>query len=905
MATITERISRFLNDILENRQLEKVQKDASAIQGMRNPSEAVQRVVVRADAYNIRYISNPTERIKQMAVEADPFSIRYIPNASEELKMKAVTDLPDAIQYIANPSESLKWKAVQDKGSAIQYISNPSDSLKWAAVQDDWSSIRYIPDASEKLKMAAVQRNGLAIQYISNPSEELKMAAVQNQGSAIRYILNPSEELKMAAVQNDGSAIQYISNPYEAVKMAAVQQNPEAILFIEKPSEQVQLAAVSQDGNYIQTIDYPSERVAMAAVNQGGSYIAAIDKPSETIQMAAVKNDGLAIQYISKPSEAVKMAAVQSNGYAIEFISNPTEEMKIEAVKNNAYSIIEMEEPTPSVCKIALEKTYGRPINVAMVEPTELAKKTQILLDNLVGLKFEYRTVYQTYGKAAEEDPLQMSIQEEKDKFRTEMEEKYPGMFPENSSERISQIENGTLQVQGVLKNREELIYEGDHMFLRAAYTPENKLQDLLWVDKGTLEVMDYTTVYQELLKQDIDLMKFTPEQWGKFLPETDSTIISVDEALEKARSILDKDPKETFLGMRSNTTNELLTLYRTENITIDTVLDQEVDKWIASGVVGDNRIVEYKVSAGVEIPSPVGDNIQAFIDNPENGFIVKQEVNLYDYCKMRGKDLPVVSIDDIYKSTPDIQVINQDKIMTSLNERGYKDLAERLSVYKETLQEVPLTFKGCTLLNDDKRCITCDVYVNYMNADHPLQITKASYADLSGTEVRDITPVLDSFYQNNIDLFRMNADQLGTAFQGVDKDKILVKDYWLFDTEQLAASSNLQILPDSNGNVKEVYVETLSLKDKSTGRILDCSGAAKSFSKNNINLLRFNRQQLETLFNTNNVKIPLISDVALNREIIKGGSEVSCSLFKISPTKVGGFVSKIKSLSNQLEINI
>jgi hypothetical protein len=88
MATITERIKQFLNDILENRQLEKVQKDASAIQGMRNPSEAVQRVVIRADAYNIRYISNPTERIKQMAVEADPFSIRYIPNASEELKMK-------------------------------------------------------------------------------------------------------------------------------------------------------------------------------------------------------------------------------------------------------------------------------------------------------------------------------------------------------------------------------------------------------------------------------------------------------------------------------------------------------------------------------------------------------------------------------------------------------------------------------------------------------------------------------------------------------------------------------------------------------------------------------------------------------------------------------------------------
>ena len=199
----------------------------------------------------------------------------------------------------------------------------------------------------------------------------------------------------------------------------------------------------------------------MAAVNQGGSYIAAIDKPSETIQMAAVKNDGLAIQYISNPSEAVKMAAVQRNGYAIEFISNPTEEMKIEAVKNNAYSIIEMEEPTPAVCKIALEKTYGRPINVAMVEPTELAKKTQILLDNLIGLQFEYRTVYQTYGKAAEEDPIQMSIQEEKDKFRTEMEEKYPSMF-QNKTQSTQKDHNTTNLKEQELYSSETKILIGD-----------------------------------------------------------------------------------------------------------------------------------------------------------------------------------------------------------------------------------------------------------------------------------------------------------------------------------------------------------------------------------------------------------------------------------------------------------
>lgn len=817
MATITERISQFFYDVLENRQLVKVQKDASAIQGMRNPSEAVQRIAVRADADNIRYISNPTERIQQMAVEADPFSIRYIPNASEELKMKAVTALPDTIQYITNPSENLKWAAVQDKGSAIQYISNPSDSLKWAAVQDDWSSIRYIPDASEKLKMAAVRRSGLAIQYISNPSEAVKMAAVNNLGSAIRYIPDPSEELKLAAVQKEG----------------------------------------------------------------------------------------LAIQYISDPTEEMKLAAVKERGFAIDHITNPTEEMKIEAVKNNVYSIIEMEEPTPSVCKIVLEKTYGQPINVAMVEPTELAKKTQILLDNLVGLKFEYQTVYQTYGKAAEEDPLQMSIQEEKDNFRVEMEEKYPGMFSENSSERISQIENGTSQVQEVLKNMEEVIYEGDNMFLRAAYTPENKLQDLLWIDKKTLEVMDYTTVYQELLKHDIDLMKFTPEQWGKFLPETDSTIISVDEALERVQSILDKDPKEVFVALRSNSTNELLALYRMENITIDTLLDKELEKWMSSGVIGDNRVVEYNVPARTEIPTPIGDKIQEFVDNPQNGWTIKREVNLYDYCKIQGKDLPVISIDDIYKISPNVPVVNPDKIIASLNERGYKELAERLGMYKETLQEVPLTFKAITLLDDNKNIVTCDVRVDCMNPEKPLQITKATCTDLSGTEVRNIAPILDSFSQNSVDVFRMKADQLNSVLYGLNKDGILIKDYRLFDAEQLSASSNLQIIPDYNGNLREVRLETISLKDKPTGKILDCSAAAKSFSANNIDLLKFNQQQLETLFSTNNVKIPQISDVAMDKGIIKGGSEVSCSLFKMSPMKIGGFVSKMKSLTNQLEINI
>ncbi len=203
------------------------------------------------------------------------------------------------------------------------------------------------------------------------------------------------------------------------------------------------------------------ENRQLEKVQKDASAIQGMRNPSETIQMAAVKNDGLAIQYISKPSEAVKMAAVQSNGYAIEFISNPTEEMKIEAVKNNAYSIIEMEEPTPSVCKIALEKMYGRPINVAMVEPTELAKKTQILLNNLVGLKFEYRTVYQTYGKAAEEDPLQMSIQEKKDKFRTEMEEKYPSMF-QNKTQSTQKDHNTTNLKEQELYSSETKILIGD-----------------------------------------------------------------------------------------------------------------------------------------------------------------------------------------------------------------------------------------------------------------------------------------------------------------------------------------------------------------------------------------------------------------------------------------------------------
>jgi hypothetical protein len=199
------------------------------------------------------------------AVKQYSSAIQYIKNPSEAVQLAAVKQNGEAIQYIKNPSEAVQLAAVKSNGGAIQFINNPSEEMQLAAVKRNDEAIKYIKNPSEAVQLAAVEHDGYIINYIKNPSEAVQLAAVNQNGRAIYYINDPSEAVQLAAIKRYGLEIQYIKNPSEAVQLAAVKKNGLTIYYINDPSEAVQLAAVNQNSEAIKYIKNPTPRVLALA----------------------------------------------------------------------------------------------------------------------------------------------------------------------------------------------------------------------------------------------------------------------------------------------------------------------------------------------------------------------------------------------------------------------------------------------------------------------------------------------------------------------------------------------------------------------------------------------------------------------------------------------------------------
>jgi len=163
----------------------------------------------------IKHIKNPTEEMQMLAVKADGRLIKDIKNPSEELQLAAINETPEAFEFIKNPSEEMQMLAVQENGSAVRFIKNPS----------------------EKVQMLAIQKNGYNIRFIDNPTEEMQMLAVKADGRLIKDINNPSEELKLFLVNQNPENIELLHNPSLKLQLAAIRQNPDSYRFIDNPSE--------------------------------------------------------------------------------------------------------------------------------------------------------------------------------------------------------------------------------------------------------------------------------------------------------------------------------------------------------------------------------------------------------------------------------------------------------------------------------------------------------------------------------------------------------------------------------------------------------------------------------------------------------------------------------------------
>jgi protein tyrosine phosphatase (PTP) superfamily phosphohydrolase (DUF442 family) len=212
-----------LND--EEKQKELIKKDPTILQIIKNPSEEVQRIILKNNIWRIGLFDNPIEELQIKAVQTNPNIIQIIKNPTEEVQKIAVRKDGSTIKFIKNPSEEVQKSALENEGLAIRYIPNPSEDMKEIAVKQNGSAIQYIKNPSEEVQKLAVKQNGFAIEYIPNPSEEVQELAIRKYSTAIRSIRDPSERIKKLAVTLDPYAIHHIKDPSQELKNLAFRNN--------------------------------------------------------------------------------------------------------------------------------------------------------------------------------------------------------------------------------------------------------------------------------------------------------------------------------------------------------------------------------------------------------------------------------------------------------------------------------------------------------------------------------------------------------------------------------------------------------------------------------------------------------------------------------------------------------
>ena len=170
---------------------------------IRNSSDKIKKMALKANAHNIMFMDNPNEA--------------YIFEPCEKAQEIAVRENEFLIKHIKNPSENVQRIAIMNSGDVFKYIDNPSIKIMLFALEYRSSSFKYFKNPSEEMKQIAVEKDPNNIQHIENPSDELIETAIRGDGNCIHYIRNPSEKMKMLAVKTSPNAIQYIDDPCEKI----------------------------------------------------------------------------------------------------------------------------------------------------------------------------------------------------------------------------------------------------------------------------------------------------------------------------------------------------------------------------------------------------------------------------------------------------------------------------------------------------------------------------------------------------------------------------------------------------------------------------------------------------------------------------------------------------------------
>ena len=262
----------FMEHPTEALQMQVVQRNPKAIEGIENPCTEVQVWIAQNHPKLVTLIKNPCREIQAELVRQDPKSIRNFQEPAEDMMIAAVTADRSLLKYLKdkNPTEAVYLAAVKKDGLAIIDVPEEgrTEEVCVEAVKKTPIAIAHIKEPTENVWKQALSKDPTVIKLINQPSKEQQVYAVTRDASALNAISHPCFEAVAEAVRRNGLLIRNYQNQYPTLRQAAIRQNPFVVTngVLHSVSNEEYAAAVRQNPAVLRLIRNSETRAAVEAV---------------------------------------------------------------------------------------------------------------------------------------------------------------------------------------------------------------------------------------------------------------------------------------------------------------------------------------------------------------------------------------------------------------------------------------------------------------------------------------------------------------------------------------------------------------------------------------------------------------------------------------------------------------
>ncbi|MBN2096405.1 hypothetical protein JW752_03305 [Candidatus Peregrinibacteria bacterium] len=257
---------KYIND--ESTLIEIIKNNPADIRYVKNPSETLQLVAVKANGCVVEYIKNPGKTILGEAVKNCPTALNFLKDLPDDIVKLALESYPEGITYLEDPDEEL-MSLTQKHG----YFPDEYRELDQENIERFRELMKKLAPTLTEDQIHRVQQGNFRSPTPSMPEdpneEEVRMAVKRDIGGISRAKeffpdLEQEKEHLLKVINEPEAALAELEKPYDEIKLLElIFINPYLIKYLDQPSEDLQVFAVFIEPNVYQYIKNPARRIAM------------------------------------------------------------------------------------------------------------------------------------------------------------------------------------------------------------------------------------------------------------------------------------------------------------------------------------------------------------------------------------------------------------------------------------------------------------------------------------------------------------------------------------------------------------------------------------------------------------------------------------------------------------------